>query len=69
MDKRPIDPNAFKALEEMKIELAGELGITDTSENKDALDPTTTIFTAGSVDGLMTQELAKMGEEEFIDED
>ncbi|GFN34532.1 small, acid-soluble spore protein, alpha/beta type [Tepidimicrobium xylanilyticum] len=69
MGKRPIDTNAIKALNEMKIELANELGISDALENKKELDPVTNIFTAGPVGGLMTQKLVEMGEQELIDEE
>ncbi|WP_093754751.1 small, acid-soluble spore protein, alpha/beta type [Tepidimicrobium xylanilyticum] len=69
LGKRPIDTNAIKALNEMKIELANELGISDALENKKELDPVTNIFTAGPVGGLMTQKLVEMGEQELIDEE
>lgn len=30
MGKKPLDPNAVRALNEMKMEIARELGVTDT---------------------------------------
>jgi hypothetical protein len=69
MEKRPIDSNAIKALNEMKMELAEELGVSDTFTNKDKLDPVTNIFTAGPVGGLMTRKLVEMGEKELMDEE
>ena len=69
MDKRPIDSNAHKALNEMKMELAKELGVSETFNNKNNLDPVTNIFTAGPVGGLMTRKLVEMGEKEIIDDE
>ena len=69
MEKRPIDSNAIKALNEMKMELAEELGVSDTFTNKGKLDPVTNIFTAGPVGGLMTRKLVEMGEKELMDKE
>ncbi|CCQ92634.1 Small, acid-soluble spore protein, alpha/beta type [[Clostridium] ultunense Esp] len=69
MDKRPIDSNAIKALHEMKMEIAKELGVSDTFINNNKLDPVTNIFTAGPVGGLMTRKLVEMGEKELMDEE
>lgn len=69
MSKGPLDPNAIKALNEMKLEIANELGISDIFDKKDKLDPVTNIFTAGPVGGLMTRRLVEMGEKELIDDE
>lgn len=67
MTKRPMDSNALKALKEMKMEMANELGVSDTFTNNTELDPVTNIFTAGPVGGIMTRKLVEMGEKELID--
>jgi len=69
VSKGPLDPNAIKALNEMKLEIANELGISDIFDKKDKLDPVTNIFTAGPVGGLMTRRLVEMGEKELIDDE
>lgn len=61
--KRPINPNAAKALEEMKLEIANELGLGDKVNNSDSVE---NIFTAGNVGGQMTRKLVEMGEKEFM---
>ena len=69
MGKKPLDPNAIRALNEMKMEIAKELGVTDTFLNNQEIDPVNNIFTAGPVGGLMTRKLVEMGEKELIDEE
>ena len=60
---RPINRNAIKALEDMKLEIANELGI---GSKLDDLDPVENIFTAGTVGGLMTRKMVRMGQEELL---
>lgn len=67
MNKNPMDPNATKALNEMKIEIANELGVSESFTKNKNLDPVTNIFTAGRVGGLMTRRLVEMGQKELID--
>ena len=69
MGKKPLDPNAIRALNEMKMEIARELGVTDAFLNNQEIDPVNNIFTAGPVGGLMTRKLVEMGEKELIDEE
>ncbi|NMA86899.1 MAG: alpha/beta-type small acid-soluble spore protein [Tissierellia bacterium] len=69
MGKKPLDPNAVRALNEMKMEIARELGVTDTFLNNEEIDPVNNIFTAGPVGGLMTRKLVEMGEKNLIDEE
>ena len=69
MSKGPLDPNAIKALNEMKLEIANELGICDIFDRKNKLDSVTNIFSAGPVGGLMTRRLVEMGEKELIDDE
>ena len=68
MDKRQIEPNAIKALNEMKLEIANELGVSDIFLNNEKSDSVTNIFTAGPVGGLMTRKLVEMGEKELMDD-
>ena len=44
MGKKPLDPNAIKALNEMKMEIARELGVTDTFLNNKEMNPVDNIF-------------------------
>ena len=69
MSKRPVDSNAVKALNEMKLEIANELGISDIFDKNNKSDSVTNIFTAGPVGGLMTRRLVEMGEKELIDDE
>lgn len=64
MVNRPLDPNAIKALNEMKMEIAKELGIENNLNNNP--QPIDNIFTAGPVGGLMTRKLVEMGEKQLI---
>lgn len=63
MTKMPLDPNARKALNEMKLEIAKELGVSNNLNN---IDPINNIFTAGPVGGMMTKRLVEMGEKDLI---
>lgn len=62
--KNSLNPNAAKALEEMKIEMAKEIGLSD---NLSSLNPVENIFTAGTVGGMMTKKLVEMGQKQLID--
>nr|WP_246565586.1 alpha/beta-type small acid-soluble spore protein [Tissierella carlieri] len=64
MAKRPLNSNAVKALEEMKMEIANEMGLSNNLSN---LDPIENIFTAGTVGGMMTKKLVEMGQKQLID--
>lgn len=63
MAKRSLNPNAAKALEEMKMEIANEIGLSNSQTNYNQFN---NIFTAGPVGGLMTRKLVQMGEDELI---
>lgn len=54
LTKRPLNPNARKALDEMKLEIANELNSNLTA--------------TGKVGGTMTRKLIKMGEKQLIDD-
>ncbi|CAK7018059.1 MAG: Small, acid-soluble spore protein beta [Tissierella sp.] len=64
MAKRPLNSNAVRALEEMKMEIANEMGLSNNLSN---LDPIENIFTAGTVGGMMTKKLVEMGQKQLID--
>lgn len=65
MANKPLNINARKALDEMKMEIAKEMGVSNSLKiNDDAIG---NIFTAGPVGGMMTRKLVEMGEEELID--
>lgn len=63
MTKTPLDPNARRALDEMKLEIANELGVSNNLKN---INPINNIFTAGPVGGMMTKKLVEMGQKELI---
>lgn len=63
--KRNINPNAAKALEDLKMEIAQDLGLENNLNTPN--DPVNNIFTAGPVGGLMTRRLVEMGEKELMD--
>lgn len=64
MAKTPLDPNARRALDEMKLEIANEMGVSNNLNN---IDPINNIFTAGPVGGMMTKKLVEMGQKSLID--
>lgn len=67
MSRRPINPNAAKALGELKLEIANDLGIANSLNDKN--NPVNNIFMAGEVGGTMTRKLVEMGEKQLINED
>ncbi|WP_223379317.1 small, acid-soluble spore protein, alpha/beta type [Schnuerera sp. xch1] len=69
MAKRTIDSNARKALDELKLEIANELGVSDDFTNKDESNPVTNIFDSGRVGGLMTRKLVETGEKDLMDDE
>ncbi|QEK11230.1 alpha/beta-type small acid-soluble spore protein [Crassaminicella thermophila] len=67
MSKNPIDPNAVKALNQMKYEIANELGITHGfGENKGTLSAGQNVFFGGYVGGHMTKKLVEIAEKQLI---
>ena len=61
-----IDPNAKAALNQMKLEIASEMGI----ENTDEYGANKTSYHNGEIGGrlggLMSRQLVQMGEEELL---
>lgn len=67
MTKGPIDPNALKALNEMKYEIANELGVTkNLLTNQSGPNSGQNVFYGGYVGGHMTKKLVEMGEKSLI---
>ncbi|TCO74953.1 alpha/beta-type small acid-soluble spore protein [Marinisporobacter balticus] len=67
MIKNAIDPNAIKALHQMKVETANELGIPNNLTNNNVtLSSGENIFWGGYVGGNMTRKLVEMGEKQLI---
>lgn len=64
MSKNFIDPNARRALNEMKLEIAREMAIENKMNNNE--NSINNIFTAGPVGGIMTRKLVEMGEKQLI---
>ncbi len=62
--RRVVNPNAAKALDQLKMEIARDLGIENNINDKN--HPVNNIFTAGPVGGLMTRKLVEMGEEQLV---
>lgn len=54
MVKKNVDTNARKALEELKFEIASELGITDAFK-RDSFRPLTNIFASSRVADIMNR--------------
>ncbi len=67
LSKGPVDPNAIKALNQMKYEIANELGIVnDMDTNKGTLNSGKNVFFAGHVGGQMTRRMVEMAEKSLI---
>lgn len=66
MANKPADPNAKAALNQMKLEIASELGI----ENTDEYGANKTSYhngeIGGRVGGQMSRKLVEMGEEALL---
>lgn len=57
MGKQPFDPNAIQALNEMRMEMARELGVVDTFAQEAELDPVNNIFPVGPSESFINKEL------------
>lgn len=67
MVKGSIDPNAIKALNQMKYEIANELGITNgLTNNNGTLSAGRNVFFGGYVGGHMTKKLVEMAENQLL---
>lgn len=67
MKKRPLNPNARKALDEMKKDIMNEYGL-DFNKNIDKgnLTSRTNGNTGGNLGGTMTKRLIEMAEKELL---
>ncbi|MBU5677968.1 alpha/beta-type small acid-soluble spore protein [Alkaliphilus sp. MSJ-5] len=63
----PLDPNAAKALNKMRLEIADELGVTDniTEDKNDSL-VYEQVKIGGKIGGNMTRRLVEMGQNQLI---
>ncbi|KXZ39894.1 Small, acid-soluble spore protein, alpha/beta type [Alkalithermobacter thermoalcaliphilus JW-YL-7 = DSM 7308] len=69
MSKKPLDPNASKALKQMKYEIANELGIlNDDTIDKGNISSRQNGLVAGYVGGYMTKKLVEIGEKLLINQ-
>ena len=64
MENKPLDIYAREALNQMKMEIAKEMGVSNSFNNN--VDSINNIFAAGPVGGMMTRKLVEMGEKELI---
>ncbi len=69
-NNRLVEPNAKKALEQMKLEIANELGTNDIPipTQKGEMTSRQYGFYGGPVGGAMTKKLVEMGERELMNQ-
>jgi hypothetical protein len=60
------DPNAKKALEELKLELANELGITDAFNNKSK--PISNVYMSSRAGSIMTNKILESDDRDLLEE-
>lgn len=68
MTKKPLVSNAKEALNQMKLEIAGELGISSSNVNGANRTSYENSAMAGSLGAMMSKKLVQMGEEQLIKE-
>lgn len=68
MTKKPLVSNAKEALNQMKLEIAGELGISSSHVNGANRTSYENGVMAGSLGAMMSKKLVQMGEEQLIKE-
>lgn len=68
MTKKPLVSNAKEALNQMKLEIAGELGISNSNVNGANRTSYENGVMAGSLGAMMSKKLVQMGEEQLIKE-
>lgn len=64
MRKGPVDPNALAALNQLKLEIANELGIDPNFQQRDGnlATPGNNVFKGGKIGGNMTKKMIEMAE-------
>lgn len=68
MANKPVDPNAKLALNQMKLEIADELGMEAKNKYGDNETSYHNGKKGGSLGGLMSRRLVQMGEEILLRE-
>ncbi len=67
MTNKIVNPNAREALNQMKLEIAGELGIQNTNiEDGGNITSYENGKKGGDLGGLMSKQLVKLGEQELV---
>jgi hypothetical protein len=66
MTKKSANPNAKSALNQMKLEIANELGISSNNEDGAKNSAYENGVIGGRVGGLMSKRLVEMGQEQLI---
>lgn len=62
MANKNVNPNAKKALEEMKLEIANEIGV----ETNNKYGSNNTSYENGQLGGLMSKRLIEMGQQALL---
>jgi len=62
------DPNARKALDELKLEIANELGISDAFNNNES-KPITNVFKSSRAGSIMTNKLLESEEKDLLEDE
>lgn len=70
MPKNPIDPNAVMALNQLKLEIAHELGIDPNLKDRerDLSGTVDNIYQGGKLGGNMVKRIIEMSERKMIDQ-
>ena len=66
--RRPLNPNAREALDQMKYEISSGLGINSSTLDGNSLSSRQNGVVGGSVGAEMTRRLVQMGEEMLINQ-
>lgn len=68
MSRIPVNPNAIRALKDLKEEIASELGITqELANNKGSLNVGKNVYLGGQLGGNMTKKLIELAEKQMLD--
>jgi hypothetical protein len=68
MTKKPLVSNAKEALNQMKLEMAGELGVPNSHADGANRTAYENGAMAGSLGAMMSKKLVQMGEEQLVRE-
>lgn len=66
--KGPLDPNAAKALNEMRLEIARDLGISEEIIGDSEASVYDMVRFGGEIGGNMTRKLVEMGQKQLVNE-